>query len=175
MNPDRLRPECTLVHPTAFVASGAVVAGEVRLGPQSSVWFHAVVRGDTERIDVGARCNVQDGAVLHADPGFPCVLFEEVTVGHRAIVHGAEVGPGAMIGMGAILLNGARVGAGSLVGAGALLPGGRDYPPGHLILGSPATPVRRLTEDEIEGLKRSAAHYVEAARHWRDAGFGDKV
>src|SRR5580693_4230045 len=109
------RPE--QIHPTVFLAPGSVVVGDVTIGEQSSVWFQAVIRGDTEAIRIGRRSNVQDGAVLHADPGFPCSLGDGVTVGHRAIVHGATVADNVTIGMGAIVLNGAKIGADSIVGA----------------------------------------------------------
>lgn len=171
MNPDRLQPSRTVVPSSVFVARGAVVAGDVQVGEQASIWFAAVVRADTEGIRIGARTNVQDGCVLHADPGFPCEIGVGVTIGHRAVVHGARVGDGCMIGMGALLLNGAEVGPRSLVGAGALLVGGRRHPSEHLILGSPAKAVRPLTAEEIADLERSAAHYVQAASAWRAAGW----
>ncbi len=126
------------VHPAAFVAPGAYLVGWVEVGEGASVWFGAVLRGDLERVVVGPGSNVQDGAVLHADPGFPCVLEARVTVGHRAVVHGAWVGEGALIGMGAVVLNGARIGPGAVVGAGAVVPSGMEVPEGHLVLGVPA-------------------------------------
>lgn len=130
------------VHPTAFVAESAVVVGEVVIEEGASVWFQAVVRGDLERVVVGARSNVQDGAVLHADPGFPCLLGPSVTVGHRAVVHGAVVEEGALIGIGAVVLNGARIGKHAVVGAGAVVAPGVEIPAGMLALGVPARPVR---------------------------------
>ena len=130
------------VHDSAFVAPSADLIGQVTVAAQASVWFGAVLRGDTEAIMVGARSNVQDGAVLHADPGFACVFEEDVTVGHRAIVHGARCEAGSLVGMGAVLLNGSRLGAGAVLGAGALLPEGAQVPPGMLALGVPARVVR---------------------------------
>jgi len=171
MEPFRLHPSRTVVPPSVFVARGAVVAGDVQVGERASIWFAAVVRGDTEAIRIGPRTNIQDGCVVHADPGFPCVLGADVTLGHRAVVHGARIGDETMVGMGAVVLNGATVGSQALIGAGALLVGGRDYPGGHLILGSPAKAVRPLTDEEIAGLRRSAQHYVEAGAAWRDAGW----
>lgn len=168
----RLDPGHTVIAPTAFIARGAVVVGDVVVGDDVSVWFGAVIRGDTEAIRIGARSNVQDGTVVHADPDFPTVVGDGVTIGHRAIVHGARIGDGAMIGMGAILLNGVEVGARCLVGAGALLVPGRLYPAGHLVVGSPARAVRSLRGEEIERLAWSADHYVEAGRAFAAAGHG---
>jgi len=127
-----------LVHPTAFVAEEAVLIGRVRVRARASVWFGAVVRADLEAIEIGEGSNVQDGAVLHADPGYPVVLGRDVTVGHRAVVHGARVEDGALIGIGAVVLNGAVIGAGAVVGAGALVPRGMQVPAGKLVLGVPA-------------------------------------
>lgn len=130
------------VHPSAFVAESAVVVGDVVIGEGASVWFQAVLRGDLERVVVGPGSNVQDGAVLHADPGFPCLLGPSVTVGHRAVVHGAVVEEGALVGIGAVVLNGARIGRNAVVGAGAVVPPGAVIPEGMLALGVPARPVR---------------------------------
>ncbi|WP_243030822.1 gamma carbonic anhydrase family protein [Thermus altitudinis] len=134
----RFEDKLPKVHPTAFIAPGAYVVGEVEVGEGASIWFAAVVRGDLERVVVGPGSNVQDGAVLHADPGFPCLLGPEVTVGHRAVVHGAVVEEGALIGMGAVVLNGARVGKNAVVGAGAVVPPGMEVPEGKLAVGVPA-------------------------------------
>jgi len=145
----------------AFVAPSADVVGDVTLGSGVSVWYGAVLRGDAERIEIGAGSNLQDGAIAHADPGFPLRVGENVTVGHRAIVHGATIGDGALVGMAAVVLNGATVGRGALLAAGALLPEGREIPPGMLAAGVPARVVRALTDAEAEGLRRSAEHYRE--------------
>ncbi len=162
--PVPFRPE--LVHPSAFIAPGAVVVGEVVLAERASVWFNAVLRGDTAAITVGAGSNVQDGAVLHADPGFPCTLGENVTVGHLAIVHGATVQSNAMIGMRSIVMNGAVIGAHSLVGAGAVVTEGTIVPAGSLVLGMPGKVVRALKPEEMERIAQAAAHYVaNAERH----------
>lgn len=136
---DQLTPE---LHPSAFIAPSADLIGDVRVGAQASIWFGAVLRGDRERIEVGERSNVQDGAVLHADPGFPCVLAQDVTVGHRAIVHGATCEAGSLVGMGAVMLNGSRLGRGAVLGAGALLAEGQEVPDGMLAVGLPARVVR---------------------------------
>ncbi len=146
--------------PGAFVHEAAEVIGRVSLGARSSVWPRAVIRGDTEDIAVGEDTNVQDGAVLHADPGFPCTLGDRVTVGHLACVHGCAVGDESLIGIGAVVLNGARIGAGSIVGAGAVVPEGVEVPEGSMVLGVPGRVVRALTAAEREGLRASAARYV---------------
>ena len=148
----------------AWVAPGATVVGAVRLAEESSIWYGAVLRGDGDRIEVGQRSNVQDGCVLHADPGFPAVLGREVTVGHRAVVHGARVGNNVLVGMGAILLNGCRVGDSCLIGAGAILLEGTEVPPGSLVVGAPGRVRRSLTEEEIRGIAGSAEEYVSLAR-----------
>jgi carbonic anhydrase/acetyltransferase-like protein (isoleucine patch superfamily) len=155
------------VHPSAFVADSARVIGRVVLAPESSVWFGAVLRGDTEPITVGRGSNIQDGSVLHADFGYPLVIGERVTVGHQVMLHGCTIGDESLIGIGAVVLNGARIGRHSLVGAGALVTEGKTFPDGVLILGSPAKVVRALTEAEIEALRTSAQHYVENARRYR--------
>jgi len=155
------------VHPSAWIAPGAVVIGNVSLGEGVSVWFNAVIRGDNEPITIGARCNVQDGCVLHSDPGFPLTLEEDVTLGHGAIVHGCFISRGALIGMGATILNGARVGNGALVGANGLLPEGKEIPDGQMALGSPAKVVRELSDGQIAGLKATADHYVRNADRFR--------
>jgi carbonic anhydrase/acetyltransferase-like protein (isoleucine patch superfamily) len=169
----RLDPGLTRVDPSAFVARGAVVVGDVVVGADASVWFGAVLRGDVEQLVVGARANVQDGAIVHADPGFPARIGDDVTIGHRVVVHGATVGEGSLIGMGAILLNGAEIGPRTLVGAGALVPGGKRFPPGVLLLGSPVRVVRDLTEAELADLVASTTSYVEKGRAFRAAGWHD--
>jgi len=158
------------VHPSAFIAAGAVVIGDVTLGADVSIWFNAVLRGDSESLRIGAGSNIQDGAVCHADPGLPLVIGEGVTIGHRAIAHGAHIGDCSLIGMGAIVMNGARIGAQSLVGAGALVTGGKDFPERSLILGAPGRVIRSVTEDEIAMMRRTASEYVEKARAFRASG-----
>ena len=159
--PQVLSPQ---LHPSAFVAPSADLIGHVTLGAHSSVWFGAVLRGDTEAITVGEGSNVQDGAVLHADPGFPCTLEAGVTVGHRAVVHGATCAAGSLVGMGAIMLNGSRLGAGAVLGAGALLPEGREVPDGMLAVGIPARVVGPVG---AAGRVGNAAHYVRNAERYR--------
>jgi carbonic anhydrase/acetyltransferase-like protein (isoleucine patch superfamily) len=153
----------------AWVAPGAVLVGAVSLGPEASVWYGTVVRGDTETITVGARTNLQDGVVVHADPGFPVTLGEGVSVGHRAVLHGCVVGDDVLVGMGAVVLNGARIGAGTLIAAGAVVLEGADVPPGSLVAGLPAKVRRPLTDDELTAVRRNAATYCALARRHADA------
>lgn len=152
------------IHPTAFLGQGAVVVGDVTLAEETSVWFNATLRGDTTPIVIGPRTNIQEGCVFHADPGFPAILGAGVTVGHRAIIHGAKIGDNTLVGMGAILLNGVVVGENCVIGAGALLTQGKEFPPGSLILGAPAKVVRPLTPEEIEQNRVSANTYVRRSR-----------
>ncbi|WP_439588270.1 gamma carbonic anhydrase family protein [Hydrogenophaga sp.] len=152
---------------SAWVADSAQVMGNVVLGEDSSVWFGAVLRGDTETITVGKGSNIQDGSVMHADHGFPLTLGEHVTVGHQVMLHGCTIGDETLIGIGATVLNGAKIGKNCLVGARALVTEGKEFPDGSMILGSPAKVVRSLTPEQIEGLRRSARHYVENAERYR--------
>lgn len=151
-----------------FIHSSAVVLGDVSLGERASVWPCAVLRGDTDRIVVGEESNVQDGAVLHADPGVPCTIGARVTIGHRAIVHGATVEDGCLIGMGAIVLNHAVIGAGSLVGAGAVVGEGMRVPPGSVAVGVPARIIKPVDEETRTRIQSGVDAYVAlAARHQR--------
>ncbi|MFI2642535.1 gamma carbonic anhydrase family protein [Streptomyces sp. NPDC018610] len=147
----------------AFVAPTATVVGDVSLGAGAGVWYGAVLRGDVERIAVGASSNVQDNCTLHADPGFPVVVGERVSIGHNAVVHGATVEDDCLIGMGATVLNGAVIGAGSLVAAQALVPQGMRVPPGSLVAGVPAKVRRELTEEERQGITLNGTMYAELA------------
>jgi carbonic anhydrase/acetyltransferase-like protein (isoleucine patch superfamily) len=159
------------VDATAFVAPGAWVVGDVEIGPEASVWFTAVVRGDSAPVSIGARTNIQDGAVLHTDAGAPCVVGENCTVGHRAIVHGCTVASNVLVGMGAIVLSGAVVEEESLVAAGSLVPEGGHFPARSLLMGTPARVVRSLTDEDVERLIRPGArHYLEYARIHRGSG-----
>lgn len=154
---------------SAFIAPGAYVVGAVYLGERSSVWYGTVLRGDTERILVGARTNVQDGCVLHADPGYPAVVGEDCVLGHRAVVHGCEVGAGCLIGMGATVLNGAKIGEGSIVAAGALVPEGKEFPARSLIVGVPARRVREVTREQAQDIARGVQTYIERAASHRES------
>ncbi len=153
-----------VLHDTAWIAPSADVIGEVVLGEQVSLWFGAVVRADNGPVHIGARTNIQDGAVLHSDPGSPLTIGAYCTVGHRAILHGCTVEDGCLIGMGATVLNDAVIGAGSLVGAGALVTEGKVFPPGSLIVGAPARAVRTLEPEQIARLRTSATGYAERGR-----------
>ena len=154
------------VHAQAWVAPSAQVMGQVSVGAGASIWFGTVVRGDSERIAIGADSNIQDASVLHADAGQPLVIGESVTVGHQAMLHGCTVGDESLIGIGAIVLNGAKIGKNCLVGAGALVTEGKEFPDGSMILGSPAKVVRQLTPEQIEGLRQSAQHYKTNAQRF---------
>lgn len=147
-----------------WVAPNAIVIGNVALGEDCGIWFGATLRGDNERISLGARTNIQEGSTLHTDFGFPLDIAEDCTIGHNAILHGCVIGAGSLVGMGAIVLNGARIGAGCLVGAGALVTEGKSFPDHSLIVGSPAKAIRTLDAEAVARLIASAAHYVE---NWR--------
>ena len=144
---------------TAFVAAGARVIGDVRLGEGASVWYNAVLRGDGDRIDVGRGSNLQDNVSVHVDAGSPVVIGEDVSVGHNAVVHGCTIGDGSLIGMGSVVLSGAVIGAGSLVAGGAVLLEGTVVPPGSLVAGVPAKVRRELSDEERARLLRNAATY----------------
>ncbi|HMV31454.1 MAG TPA: gamma carbonic anhydrase family protein [Gemmatimonadales bacterium] len=159
------------IHPTAFVAPTAAVMGDVELGEEASVWYGAVLRGDTDRIQVGARTNLQDGTIIHVDEGVPCRVGERVGVGHRVILHGCTVEDDCLIGMGSIILNGAVVGRGSFVGAGALIPEGMEGPPGMLGMGMPARIVRPVDERLATRIAQTWEHYVAQARRHRSGSF----
>jgi carbonic anhydrase/acetyltransferase-like protein (isoleucine patch superfamily) len=159
------------IDPAAFVHADAIVIGRVRIGARASVWPTAVIRADSEVIRIGAECNVQDGAVLHADPGFPANIGERVAIGHRAIVHGATVEDDCLIGMGAIVLNGARVGRGSLIGAGAVCKEGMEIPPNSVVLGVPGRVVRETTPEMRERIAKTVRSYLELSAAHRSGRF----
>ena len=152
---------------TAFVAPEATLIGQVRLKDRASVWFGAVIRGDNEPITLGEATNVQEGAVLHTDPGHPLELGDRVTVGHQAMLHGCTVGEGSLIGIQAVVLNGAVIGRHCLVGAGAIVTEGKSFPDRSLILGAPAKVVRTLTDEDVQRLEASAAGYAERQAVYR--------
>jgi carbonic anhydrase/acetyltransferase-like protein (isoleucine patch superfamily) len=160
-----------MIEHAAFIAPGAMVLGDVELRPDSSVWYQAVIRGDTERIRIGEGTNLQDFTMVHADPGVPCLVGSRVTVGHRVILHGCIVEDDCLIGMGAILLNRVKVGSGSVIGAGALLLEGMEVPPGSLVVGTPARIIRAVDESARARIDRSWRHYVELARRHRAGEF----
>ena len=152
------------VDESAWGADDATLVGAATLGAEASLWNGAVVRADGDAITVGARSNIQDGCVLHADPGLPCTVGEDVSVGHRAVLHGCTIEDSVLIGMGAVVLNGARVGSGSLVAAGTVILEGTVIPPGSLVAGVPGKVRRETTDDERALISLNAAHYVELAR-----------
>lgn len=156
-----------LIDPTAFIAEGAILRGRVELAEQTSVWFGAVLRGDVDTITIGARSNVQDLAVLHCDPGYPCQLGEDVTIGHAAVVHGATIDSAVLIGIRAVVLNGASIGSGSIIGAGAVVTEGAEIPPGSLVVGVPGKVIRPTSEAQRESILRNAANYVASAAKYR--------
>ena len=155
------RPTC---HPTAWVAPSADVIGHVMLGEDVGIWFGAVIRGDNTPIPIGARSNVQEGAMLHSDPGAPLIIGEDCTIGHHAILHGCTISNRVLVGMGATVLNRAVIADDCLIGAGALVTEGKTFPPRSLIVGSPARAVRLLDDAAVAALRLSAAHYVQNAR-----------
>jgi len=151
-----------------FIAESATVIGTVILHNQASVWFNAVVRGDSEIITLGERTNIQDAAVLHADPGIPLTLGKNVSVGHQAMLHGCTIGNGSLVGIGAIIMNGAVIGSRCIIGAGALIPEGKTFPDGVLVLGSPGKVIRELKPEEKEELLRNADIYVQRSKLYRE-------
>ena len=167
IDPAQTRHRTELVHETAFIAAGAIVIGNVTLAEHASVWFNAVIRGDSEAIRIGTGSNVQDGCILHADPGRPCILGERVTLGHGAIVHGAILENDVLIGMRAVVMNGARIGRGSIVGVGAVVLENMEVPPGSIVLGMPGKVVREVSERDRERIRHAAEHYVEAGKVYR--------
>jgi carbonic anhydrase/acetyltransferase-like protein (isoleucine patch superfamily) len=159
-----------------FLAQTCAVIGDVVIGDESSIWYAAVMRGDTYPIRIGARTNLQDGAIAHVTSGqFSTVIGNDCTIGHGAIVHGCAIEDLCLIGMGATILDGARIGSGSLVGAGALVTPGTAIPPGSLVLGAPARVVRPVNPSEREQIEYGAVHYVELARRYLAAGGGSSV
>jgi len=144
-----------------WIAPGAVVAGDVILHRHASIWFGAVVRGDNDPITIGENTNIQDGSVLHSDPGQPLVIGRDVTVGHMAMLHSCEVGDNSLIGIGAVVLSRARIGRNCLIGARALIPEGKEIPDNSLVVGAPGRVVRELTAEQIAFLTASAGHYVQ--------------
>lgn len=152
-----------VIDDTVFIAPGAIVVGRVEIGPHVSIWYNSVVRGDVDIVKIGAYTNIQDGSILHQDGGSPCIVGERVTVGHRVLLHGCNVGDGAFIGMGATVLSGARVGSGAVVGAGSLVLQDQEIPSGMLALGSPAKVLRPLKEGELEKFQGAVARYIKMA------------
>jgi carbonic anhydrase/acetyltransferase-like protein (isoleucine patch superfamily) len=158
-----------VIDPSAYIAPGAQVIGQVRLLANASIWFNATLRGDNEPIEIGVGSNIQEGAVLHTDRTHPLVIGPGVTVGHQAMLHGCEIGANSLIGMQAIVLNGAKIGQNCIIGAGALVTSGTVVPDNSMFLGSPGRVSRSLKPEEIEMIHRAASGYVERAQHYRSA------
>lgn len=150
-----------------YVAPGAILVGRIVLEDRATVWFGAIARGDNEPIVVGPSSNVQDGAVLHADPGFPLTIGAHCTIGHQAMLHGCTIGDGSLVGIKAVVLNGARIGRECLIGANALVPEGKAIPDRSLVVGSPGRVVRTLTDEDVAGLRRAAGVYVANGARYR--------
>jgi carbonic anhydrase/acetyltransferase-like protein (isoleucine patch superfamily) len=157
-----------LISESAWVADSAQVIGRVELADDASVWFGSVIRGDSDSIRIGSRSNIQDASVLHTDEGIPLTVGDDVTIGHRVMLHGCTIGDGSLIGIGAVVLNKAKIGKGCLVGAGSLVTEGKEFPDGSMIMGSPARMIRQLTPEQIEGIRNIARHYVENASRFRN-------
>jgi carbonic anhydrase/acetyltransferase-like protein (isoleucine patch superfamily) len=147
-----------------FVAPGAWIIGNVTIGPESGVWYNAVLRGDTSPITIGRRTNLQDSMIVHVDDDSPTVIGDEVTVGHAAIIHGATIAPRVLVGMRSVILSGATIGEGCIIGAGALVPEKREIPPRSLVIGTPGKVMREVSDAEYAAILRSAAHYWELAQ-----------
>jgi len=149
-----------------WIAPNATIIGNVEIGENAGVWFGSVLRGDNEPISIGRDTNVQEDCVFHTDPGFPVTIGEGCTIGHKAMIHGCTIGSNSLVGMGATVLNGAKIGNNCLIGAGALIPEGKQIPDGSLVVGMPGKIIRELDAVAIEGLKRSAEHYVANAKRF---------
>ena len=152
----------------SYIAPNATLIGAVTVEDQASIWFNVVIRADNDLIHIGAGSNIQDGSVLHVDPGFPLTVGRQVTVGHKAILHGCTIGDGSLIGMNAVVLNGASIGRGCLIGANALITENMVIPDGSVVLGSPGKIVRTLDTDACQKLIESAEHYIENGRRYRE-------
>ncbi len=148
------------IDPEAFVAPTAVVVGKVTMGPRASLWYGAIARADAEVIEIGAGSNIQDGCTLHSDPGFPLVVGERVSVGHRVVLHGARIDDDVLVGMGSVVMNGAHIGSGSIVAAGAVVTQGTQVPPGSLVAGVPAKVIRQARDEDLLHIRGNAASYT---------------
>ena len=155
------------IDPSAYIAESANIIGKVSIGANASVWFEVTMRGDNERITLGENSNLQEGCILHTDPGYPLTIGNNVTVGHQAMLHGCTIGDGALVGIQAVILNGAKIGKNCLVGAGALVTEGKEFPDNSLIIGSPAKAVRTLSEEAIAGMRENADGYVKRAQFFK--------
>ncbi|PUA19120.1 gamma carbonic anhydrase family protein [Glaciimonas sp. PCH181] len=155
------------IDPSAYIADSANLIGNVHIAANVGIWFDVTIRGDNERISVGANSNVQEGCILHTDPGYPLTIGSDVSIGHQAMLHGCSIAEGALIGIQAVILNGAKIGKNCLVGAGALVTEGKEFPDNSLIIGSPAKAVRTLSDEQIADMHKNAAEYVERGQFYR--------
>jgi carbonic anhydrase/acetyltransferase-like protein (isoleucine patch superfamily) len=162
------------VDPTAFIAPGSVLLGDVTIGPEASIWYHAVLRGDINRITVGRGSNIQDGSVVHLSEAHGCHIGDYVTVGHMAMLHACTIGDECLIGMGAIILDGAEIGARSIIGAGSVVTQGKKIPPGSMVMGTPGKVVRELSAEEQAELKGWAERYTRLIPHYHQLGLADQ-
>jgi carbonic anhydrase/acetyltransferase-like protein (isoleucine patch superfamily) len=167
-----LASDAMAIEDSAFVAPNATIIGNVRIGREATILFGSVIRGDSEAISIGNQSNVQDLCCLHCDPGFPCRLGNRVTIGHGAIVHGAEIEDDVLIGIRAVVMNGAKIGRESIIGAGALVAEGKVIPPRSVVLGVPGKVVREATEADLRYIRHAAQHYVEAGKQYRERAKG---
>lgn len=163
------------VDESAFIAEGAKVIGDVKIGAETSIWFNVVLRGDEDRIRIGNRCSIQENTVCHLYEGYPLILEDEVTVGHNAIIHGCTLKKGVLVGMGATVLDGAVIGENSIIGANTLIPSGKVIPPNSLVLGSPGKVVREITEQDEELLDLTIRTYVRNAEQYQDPAIFEKI
>ena len=154
------------IHESVFLAEGSIVRGRVKIGKDSSVWFNTVIRAEKDEIIIGERTNVQDGSIVHVDPGFPAIIGDDCTIGHKAIIHGCTIGNNCIIGMGAIIMDGAVIGDNCVIGAGSLVPEGKEIPAGSIAFGSPAKVRKEMTEENVAFNKKSAAGYVAEAKEY---------
>ena len=152
----------------AFIAPNATLIGSIELHENSSVWFNVVIRADNDQVIIGEASNIQDGSVLHIDPGYPLTIGRNVTVGHKVMLHGCTIGDNSLIGINAVVLNGAKIGKNCLIGANTLIPERMEIPDGSMVIGSPGKIKRSLTEQEIKMLGLGAAHYVQNAKRYKD-------
>jgi carbonic anhydrase/acetyltransferase-like protein (isoleucine patch superfamily) len=155
------------VHFSAYITETANIIGKVRVEANASIWFDVTIRGDNELITIGENSNVQEGCIMHTDPGYPLTIGKNVTVGHQAMLHGCVIGDGALVGIQAVILNGAKIGRNCLIGAGALVTEGKEFPDNSLIIGSPAKAVRTLSEEDIQRMHGNTAKYVERGQFFK--------
>lgn len=163
------------VHSSAYIAPGAQLIGNIELKEKATVWFNAVLRGDNDKITVGEGSNIQDGTIVHVDPGYPVDVGKNVTVGHNVVLHGCTVEDEALIGMGATILNGAKIGKGALVAAGALVPEGKVIQPGVLVAGVPAKEIRKLSDEELGGIRDGASHYIKKGAEYNELNIKEEI